>query len=104
MSLNGIPKRSDKPRKSQTMSGFDQDVSSVTASVVGLGKLGACMAAAMASRGVPTIGVDINPDPVDSIQRKRAPVFELGLAEMIAMLTADRTPRRTSQVRSKNHK
>ena len=30
-------------------------------SVVGLGKLGSCMAAAMASRGVRTIGVDLHP-------------------------------------------
>lgn len=53
-------------------------------SVVGLGKLGACMAAAMASRGVRTIGVDVNPAPVERIKRKLAPVFEPGLAEMIA--------------------
>ncbi len=53
-------------------------------SVVGLGKLGACMAAAMASRGVRTVGVDVNQAAVEKIQRKRAPVFEPGLAEMIA--------------------
>jgi len=53
-------------------------------SVIGLGKLGACMAAAMASRGVPTTGVDVNAAPVESLQKKRAPVFEPGLAEMIA--------------------
>ena len=53
-------------------------------SVVGLGKLGSCMAAAMASRGVRTIGVDVHPEPIEKIQRKLAPVFEPGLAEMIA--------------------
>lgn len=53
-------------------------------SVVGLGKLGACMAAAMASRGVRTIGVDVHPAPIEKIQQKLAPVFEPGLAEMIA--------------------
>lgn len=53
-------------------------------SVIGLGKLGACMAAAIASRGVRTIGVDLNPATVDKLQRKLAPVFEPGLAEMIA--------------------
>jgi UDPglucose 6-dehydrogenase len=42
------------------------------------------MAAAMASRGVRTIGFDVHPVPVDKIQRKVAPVFEPGLAEMIA--------------------
>jgi UDPglucose 6-dehydrogenase len=53
-------------------------------SVVGLGKLGACMAAAMASRGVHTVGVDVNASAVEKVQQKLAPVFEPGLAEMIA--------------------
>jgi UDPglucose 6-dehydrogenase len=53
-------------------------------SVVGLGKLGACMAAAIASRGVRTVGVDVSSMPVEKIQRKLAPVFEPGLAEVIA--------------------
>jgi UDPglucose 6-dehydrogenase len=53
-------------------------------SVIGLGKLGACMAAAMASRGVRTIGVDTSPAAVETMQRKLAPVFEPGLAQMIA--------------------
>lgn len=52
--------------------------------VVGLGKLGACMAAAMASRGVRTLGFDVHAAPIEKIQRKLAPVFEPGLAEMIA--------------------
>jgi len=42
------------------------------------------MAAAMASRGVRTIGVDVNSESVEKIRSKRAPVFEPGLAEMIA--------------------
>jgi UDPglucose 6-dehydrogenase len=53
-------------------------------SVVGLGKLGACMAAAMASRGVKTLGVDVNAEAVERVERKHAPVFEPGLAEMMA--------------------
>lgn len=53
-------------------------------SVIGLGKLGSCMAAAMASRGVRTIGVDIDTAAVDRVKQKLAPVFEPGLAEMIA--------------------
>jgi len=55
-----------------------------SASVVGLGKLGACMAAAMASRGVRTVGVDVSAAAVERIQQKLAPVFEPGLAETIA--------------------
>ena len=57
---------------------------SLDVSVVGLGKLGACMAAAIASRGVKTVGVDLSAAAVEKVQRKLAPVFEPGLAEMIA--------------------
>ena len=42
------------------------------------------MAAAMASRGVRTIGVDINHSAVEKVRHKLPPVFEPGLAEMIA--------------------
>lgn len=52
-------------------------------SVVGLGKLGACMAAAMAHRGFDVVGVDLNPAAVAAIGAGRAPVYEPGLAEMI---------------------
>ena len=38
-------------------------------SVVGLGKLGQCLAACFAVRGFETIGVDINEKVVDSINR-----------------------------------
>jgi len=56
----------------------------ISVSVVGLGKLGACMAAAMASRGVRTVGVDVNNSAVALVQHKHAPVFEPGLSEMMA--------------------
>ncbi len=39
-------------------------------SVVGLGKLGASMVAAIASRGGEVVGVDANPDAVDARQRR----------------------------------
>jgi len=55
-----------------------------TVSVVGLGKLGACMAAAMASRGLDVIGVDVNERAVQSVNAGQSPVREPGLAEMIA--------------------
>lgn len=53
-------------------------------SVVGLGKLGACMAASIASKGFGVVGVDLNPSTVKLINKGKAPVFEPGLAEMIA--------------------
>src|SRR5712692_1872349 len=52
-------------------------------SVVGLGKLGASMAAAIASRGHEVIGVDVNRKSVDAVNAGRAPVQETGLDTLI---------------------
>jgi UDPglucose 6-dehydrogenase len=53
-------------------------------SVIGLGKLGAPMVAAIAARGFRVTGVDLNPQKVDCIKRGTPPVKEPGLAELIA--------------------
>ena len=53
-------------------------------SIVGLGKLGAPMAAVMANKGHSVIGVDLNPRAVEAINDGRAPVREPGLDDMIA--------------------
>lgn len=53
-------------------------------SVIGLGKLGACMAAAMAGKGMDVIGVDVLSRNVESINQGKAPVIEPGLTESIA--------------------
>jgi len=53
-------------------------------SVVGLGKLGASMAAAIASRGHDVIGVDVSQRAVDRLNAGEAPVQETGLQELIA--------------------
>lgn len=55
-----------------------------TYSVIGLGKLGASMAAAIASRGFDVIGVDVNQQVADALNTGRAPVREKGLDELIA--------------------
>lgn len=52
-------------------------------SIIGLGKLGAPMAAVMAHKGHTVVGVDINPAYVTAIQEGRAPINEPGLPEMI---------------------
>jgi UDPglucose 6-dehydrogenase len=61
-------------------------------SIVGLGKLGASMAAAIASRGHHVIAVDVNHRAVDALNAGRAPVQETGLQALIeehrARLTA----------------
>jgi UDPglucose 6-dehydrogenase len=53
-------------------------------SIIGLGKLGASMAAGMAYRGFQVVGVDVSEKAVDAINQGAAPVQETGLAEMIA--------------------
>ena len=53
-------------------------------SVVGLGKLGASMAAALAMRGHEVIGVDINQRTVDLVNSGHAPVQETDLEQTIA--------------------
>jgi len=55
----------------------------LTVSVVGLGKLGACTAAALASRGLNVIGVDVNERTIDLINGGHTPVDEDGLEELI---------------------
>ena len=52
-------------------------------SVVGLGKLGAPLAAALASRGHSVVGVDLVPATVKAINAGRAPVVEPGLQDLL---------------------
>jgi UDPglucose 6-dehydrogenase len=54
-----------------------------TASVCGLGKLGACIAATLAQRGFNTVGIDIDPEKVRRINAGLAPVEEPLLAETV---------------------
>jgi len=53
-------------------------------SVIGLGKLGAPLAAVFASKGFPVIGTDLNPAFVNAINAGRAPVDEPNLQELIS--------------------
>ena len=53
-------------------------------SVIGLGKLGASMAAAFASRGLEVVGVDVNQRSIDLVNEGKAPVQETNLDETIA--------------------
>ncbi len=52
-------------------------------SVVGLGKLGAPLAACFASKGFPTIGVDVDPDKIQAIEEGVAPIYEPGLQDVL---------------------
>jgi UDPglucose 6-dehydrogenase len=53
-------------------------------SVVGLGKLGVCLAACAASKGMWVTGVDLSPRTVALVNEGQPPVLEPGLPEMIA--------------------
>ena len=61
-------------------------------SVIGLGKLGASMAAAFASRGMNVIGVDVNLRSIELVNEGSAPVQETNLGETIAA-NKERIPR-----------
>jgi len=50
-------------------------------SVVGLGKLGSCMAACIAARGHNVVGVDCNRSTIQLVNSGRPPVFEPSLAD-----------------------
>jgi UDPglucose 6-dehydrogenase len=52
--------------------------------VVGLGKLGAPLAAVLASKGNDVLGIDLNPAAVDALNEGRAPVDEPGLQALVA--------------------
>jgi UDPglucose 6-dehydrogenase len=52
--------------------------------VVGLGKLGAPLAAVLASKGNEVLGVDVNPDTARLLNDGRAPVEEPGLQELVS--------------------
>jgi hypothetical protein len=53
-------------------------------SVVGLGKLGAPLAAVLASRGFTVIGLDVSKELVDSLNAGKMPIVEPQLNELIA--------------------
>ena len=52
-------------------------------SVVGLGKLGLCLASCFAEAGFETLGVDIDPGVVNDVNHGIAPWFEPGLDEIL---------------------
>lgn len=54
-----------------------------TVSVLGLGRIGAPLAACLAARGLDVIGVDVDRGKVDALDAGRAPVCEPGLAELV---------------------
>lgn len=52
--------------------------------VYGLGYVGCVSAACLASRGHRVVGVDVNPDKVESVRQGRSPVVEEKIGELTA--------------------
>src|SRR5690242_4238856 len=57
---------------------------SIKACVIGLGKLGAPLAACLAAKGLTVIGVDNDPRKVEAMADGKPPVNEPGLGELLA--------------------
>jgi len=55
-------------------------------SVIGIGKLGLCMAACFTAKGYGVIGVDTNPVTIQAVNQGRSPIYEPGLAELMKRL------------------
>jgi UDPglucose 6-dehydrogenase len=56
---------------------------SANISVVGLGKLGLCLASVFASKGFKVVGIDVDKSKIEFVNRGESPIFEPGLQEMI---------------------
>ena len=54
------------------------------ACVIGLGKLGAPLAACLAAKGLTVVGVDNDPHKVEAINHAQPPIHEPGLGELLA--------------------
>ncbi len=57
-------------------------------SVFGLGYVGCVSAACLASRGCRVVGVDVNPDKMDSLRQGRCPVVEDDIGDLTAEVVA----------------
>jgi GDP-mannose 6-dehydrogenase len=55
----------------------------IRVSIFGLGYVGSVMAACLASRGVPVVGVDVNSVKVDLINAGSTPIVEPGMSELV---------------------
>jgi len=79
----GKPRRLKSLYRSGTFDCLNRMASPQTICVIGIGKLGLSMAAAVASRGYQVIGVDIRQEVVDAVNRGESPVVETGLRKLI---------------------
>src|SRR5579862_3422896 len=78
-----ISRRESQYREASEMAGR-----TTRAALVGLGRLGAPLAACLAAKGFAVVGVDVDPGKVDAVNQGRAPVFEPRLEELIGQNTS----------------
>ena len=71
---------------------------SSSVSILGMGYVGLCTAATFASRGIRTIGIDIDEARIEQIRRGRAPVHEPQLGEMLKRVVKKKLLDATSDV------
>lgn len=62
---------------------FPDDPGEITVAVVGLGYVGACVAAATSSRGMRVVGVDVDPGLIEELNRGHCRFHEEQLAELL---------------------
>jgi len=56
-------------------------------SIIGIGKLGLCVAACLAAKGYKVIGVDKDPVTIKAVNQGQSPIYEPGLAELMKGLS-----------------
>jgi len=67
-------------------------------SVVGMGYVGLCTAAAFASRGITTVGIDIDEKKIEQIQHGKAPLYEPQLDSMLKKAVTNKLLVATSDI------
>lgn len=67
-------------------------------SIIGLGYVGLCTAATFASRGIRTVGIDIDEARIGQIQKGRAPFHEPQLSKMLERVVKKKLLKATSDI------
>ncbi len=71
---------------------------SYSVSIVGMGYVGLCTAATFASRGIKTIGIDIDEDRIGQIQRGKAPLREPQLNQILSRVVKRKLLKATTDI------
>src|SRR5260370_18107169 len=74
-----------------------------TVSIVGMGYVGLCTAATFASRGINTIGIDIDEDRIGQIQRGKAPLCEPQLDQILSRVVKRKLLKATTAISIPTH-